>query len=140
MENKSNTLLKVTGILMIIGGAIGIIGGIIAIIGVGAFVAMVGGSAGILIGGAILVLISAIVSLIAGIQGVKNADKPENANVCIMYGSIVIGFTILGSLLNVIGGKGFSFSSLLIGLVLPGLYLYGAFQNKKLAEGNMIEA
>ncbi|NLJ73345.1 MAG: hypothetical protein GX333_10060 [Syntrophomonadaceae bacterium] len=81
-----------------------------------------------------------IVSLIAGIQGVKNADKPENANVCIMYGSIVIGFTILGSLLNVIGGKGFSFSSLLIGLVLPGLYLYGAFQNKKLAEGNMIEA
>lgn len=26
-----------------------------------------------------------IVSLIAGIQGVKNADKSENANVCIMY-------------------------------------------------------
>ena len=82
MEAKSNTLLKVAGILMIIGGSIGIILGIIAVLGVGALAIALGSEAslGLLMFAAILTLVSAVVSLIAGIVGVKNAA-------CLLYTS-----------------------------------------------------
>lgn len=139
MENQSNVLLKVSGILMIIGGILGIILGIIAVLGVGVFVAAAGKGAnlGILMTASILVLISMIFTLIAGIVGVKNAANPEKANTCIMYGFIIVGFTLLGNILSVVGGNSFNFTGLLIGLVLPAIYLVGAFQNKKLAEGSL---
>jgi len=134
MERKSNMFLKVTGILMIIGGSISIIFGIIAVIGVGALVAILGAeaNAGLLVVSAILVLVSAVVSLIAGIIGVKNAAKPEKAQTCIIYGVLTAVLAVLGNVLSVAGGSSFNMMGLLTGLVLPALYLVGAFQNKKM--------
>lgn len=131
MEKKSNKFLKVTGILMIIGGGLGIILGIIAVGVVGVAMA-IGEASGLTMFGSILVLVSAVVSLIAGIIGVKNASKPEKAQTCIVFGILTAVFAVLGSALSMAGGSSFNFTSFLIGLVLPVLYLIGAYQNKSL--------
>lgn len=125
---KGKGFLKVTGILMIIGGALGIILGIVALVGAIAGVAL--GASFLLLVAAIFTLVSAILQLVAGIVGVKNCDKPENAQKCIKWGVIVVALTVLGSLISVIGGGKFDVLSLLIGLVLPALYIYGAIKNK----------
>lgn len=132
MENTANKFLKVTGILMIISGALSIILGIVAVLGVGVLAAALGSEAnmGILMLSSILVLVSGIVSLIAGIVGVKNAAIPEKAQISIVYGFLAVALTILGNILNVVGGNSFNLSGFLTGLVVPILYLVGAFQNK----------
>ncbi len=130
---KGHKFLKVTGILMIIGGAFGIIAGIVAILGVSGLAALVGSAAGtgILYMASILCLVSGIVQLIAGIMGVKNCEKPEMAQKCIVWGAIVAALSILGNILNVVAGSGFNVTSLITGLILPALYIYGAYLNKK---------
>lgn len=135
MEKKSNGFLKVTGILMIIGGGIGIIIGVIAVLGVGLLAAALGAEAslGLLTFAAILALLGAIVSLTAGILGVANAAKPEKATVCIVFGILTAVLSVLGNVLTAAGGGSFSVVNLILGLVLPVLYLIGAFQNKKKA-------
>jgi len=135
MEPKSNKLLKVAGILMIIGGAIGIILGIVAVIGIGALALLLGEhiNTGLLMLSAVLVLVGAIFQLIAGILGVKNAAKPEKAQTCIVFGVIIILLSVLGNILNVVGGNDFNAASMGIGLVIPVIYIIGAIQNKKLA-------
>jgi hypothetical protein len=135
VEKKSNGFLKVTGILMIIGGGIGIIIGVIAVLGVGLLAAALGAEAslGLLTFAAILALLGAIVSLTAGILGVANAAKPEKATVCIVFGILTAVLSVLGNVLTAAGGGSFSVVNLILGLVLPVLYLIGAFQNKKKA-------
>ena len=87
---------------------------------------------GLLVLGSLLILASAVVSLMAGILGVKNAAIPEKAQTCINFGLMTAGFTVLGSIVSMIGGSGFKFGSLITGLALPAVYLVGAFQNKNL--------
>jgi len=132
MEQKSNVLLKVAGILMIIGGAIGLIVAIIALLGVGLLAAM-GVNIGLLTFAAVLALVSSIVSFIGGIVGVKNAAKPQKAMTCIVFGILAVILTIIGTILTMSGGGDFPVVSLLTGLVIPAVYLIGAFQNKKKA-------
>ena len=136
MEKKANGLLKVVGILMIIFGALGMIFGLIAVIGVGALAALLGADAnvGLLTVAAILYLIGTIITFIAGIVGVKNAAKPEKAQTCIIFGILAAAFSVLGNILTMVGGGSFNAFGLLSGLVIPVLYLIGAFQNKKLAQ------
>lgn len=135
MEKKSNGFLKVTGILMIISGGISIIFSVIALLGVGVLAAALGSEAkmGLLMFASILALVSSVVSLIAGILGVKNAAKPEKATVCITFGIMTAVFSVLGNVLTVVGGGSFSIPNLVLGLVIPVLYLIGAFQNKSRA-------
>lgn len=130
---KGHKFLKVTGILMIIGGAFGIIAGIVAILGVSGLAALVGSAAGtgMLYMASILCLVSGIVQLIAGIMGVKNCEKPEMAQKCIVWGAIVAVLSVLGNILNMVAGSSFNAASLVTGLVLPALYIYGAYLNKK---------
>ena len=132
---KSNGFLKVTGILMIIGGVFTIVFSILAVVGVGALAATLGTEAdlGLLMVSSIIGLISGVVSLIAGITGAKNANKPEKATACIAFGCLTVLLSILGTILNVVGGNQFSVLGLITGLIVPALYLVGAFQNKKRA-------
>lgn len=132
---KSNGFLKVAGILMIIGGVFTIIFSILAVIGVGALAATLGAEVnmGLVMVSSILSLVSGVVSLIAGIVGTKNANKPEKAMTCIVFGGLTVLLSLLGSILNVIGGSQFSVVGLITGLLVPVLYLIGAFQNKKRA-------
>lgn len=76
-------------------------------------------------------LVGGIIQLIAGINGVKHCNKPENAKKCITWGIIVIALAVISNVLQVIGGGEFNVLSFVIGLIVPGLYIYGAFLNHK---------
>lgn len=134
---KGSTMLKVVGILMIVFGSIGII---VSIVAFGA-VALVDGVAGAVeaevnLGaayfGCVLALLSAIAELVTGIMGVVNHNKPEKAQLCLICAAVVIGLSILGNfLVPIIAGSSISWFGFLVNLILPGLFIYGAIQNKQ---------
>ena len=128
---KGRKFLKVTGILMIIGGAFGIIGGIVAMIGVGALAAVLETSSGGLMLASALILASAVFQLIAGIMGVKNCDKPEKAQSCIVIGVIVAILSVAGNVISNVLGSDFNIMSYATGLIIPVLYIIGAVKNKE---------
>lgn len=128
---KGSKFLKVTGILMIIGGAFGIIGGIVAMIGVGALAAVLETSAGGLMLASVLILASAVFQLIAGIMGVKNCDKPEKAQSCLIMGVVVAILSVSGNVISNVLGSDFNIFSYATGLIIPVLYIIGAVKNKE---------
>ena len=128
---KGRQFLKVTGILMIIGGAFGIIGGIVAMIGAGALAAVLETSAGGLMLSSALILASAVFQLIAGIMGVKNCDKPEKAQSCIVIGVIVAILSVAGNVISNVLGSDFNIINYAAGLIVPVLYIIGAAKNKE---------
>ena len=130
---KGRKFLKVTGILMIIGGAFGIIGGIVAMIGAGALAAVLETSAGGLMLASALILASAVFQLIAGIMGVKNCDKPEKAQSCMVIGVIVAILSVAGNVISNVLGSDFNIINYATGLIIPVLYIIGAVKNKELA-------
>ena len=130
---KGRQFLKVTGILMIIGGAFGIIGGIVAMIGAGALAAVLETSAGGLMFASVLILASAVFELIAGIMGVKNCDKPEKAQSCIVIGVIVAILSVAGNVISNVLGSDFNIINYATGLIIPVLYIIGAVKNKEAA-------
>ena len=127
---KGRMFLKVTGILMIIGGVLGIIVGIIAAIGVGAMAIILETSAGGLMVATVFVIASAIFQLIAGIMGVKNCEKPEKAQSCLIMGVIVVLLSVAGNIISVVLGSDFSILGCITGMVIPVLYIIGAVKNK----------
>ena len=130
---KGRKFLKVTGILMIIGGAFGIIGGIVAMIGAGALAAVLETSAGGLMLASALILASAVFQLIAGIMGVKNCDKPEKAQSCLVMGVIVAILSVAGNVISNVLGSDFNIINYATGLIIPVLYIIGAVKNKESA-------
>ncbi len=128
---KGRKFLKVTGILMIIGGAFGIIGGIVAMIGSGALAAVLETSAGGLMLASALILASAVFQLIAGIMGVKNCDKPEKAQSCLVMGVIVAILSVAGNVISNVLGSDFNIINYATGLIIPVLYIIGAVKNKE---------
>lgn len=123
---KGRKFLKVTGILMIIGG-------IVAMIGAGALAAVLETSAGGLILASVLILASAVFQLIAGIMGVKNCDKPEKAQSCLVMGVIVAILSVAGNVTSSVLGSSFNITSYVTGLVIPVLYIIGAVKNRETA-------
>ena len=132
-KTKGSGFLKVTGILMIIGGGISIIMGIIAALGVAALAYVSDGraSSALLYASVGLMLVSAAAELTAGIIGIINCKKPEKAGICMAWGVIVAVLCVASTILNSAGGGSFSVFFLILGLVLPVLYIIGAVFNKK---------
>lgn len=125
---KGSKILKVISILMIISAIIAILGGVLGA-GIGALAAGLGVGAGLMILyllALVLTLASGVCQLIAGSKGLKYCKGVGSSKTCITWGIIVIGFSILGTVMSLIGGGDFSISSLLTGLIVPGLYIYGA--------------
>ena len=108
---KGQKILKITSILMIIGGIIAAIAGVIAILGVSALAALSGSAegTGLLIGA---------------------CNAPQKAASCIKWGIIIAILTIISIVIGIVGGGEFSITSLVLNLLLPGLYVYGAMQMK----------
>lgn len=137
-QNQGSKMLKVTGILMIIGGALALVIALIAVIRIAAAASLAAGALG---GGIIaLAVIASILSLLgggielaAGILGVKNWNQPAKAQSCIVFGAIIIALSVLSNILNLTSGSEFNLFTLLLGLVLPVLYLIGAVQLKNMA-------
>lgn len=124
--------LKVTGILMIIFGSIALVVSIITLAGLGVLEGL-GLPMGLLWASGIIALVGSVAEFVAGIIGVKNWNKPEKANTCIGWGIAVAAMCIISNVFTLIGySQNFNVLSLLSGLVIPVLYLIGAFKNKKL--------
>ena len=122
---KGQKLLKVTSILMIIGG-------VIAAIGISALVALAESAegTGLLYASSAIIIVSSIIEFIAGIKGVGACSAPQKAAACVKWG-IVIGILYIASMvIGLIGGGQFSIINLVLNLLLPGLYSYGAVQMK----------
>ena len=134
MEGKN--FLKVTGILMIIGGAIAIITSVLSLITIITMMAVIvyaGFSPLLAWITVILAFGGSILELIAGIMGVKYCDDPQKAKMLLGYGVIIVAICILNNIIGLIIGAGFSVVSLLVGLVIPILYIIGASKNMKSA-------
>ena len=130
---KGHKFLKVTGILMIIAAVFSIIAGVV-VGGLGALAAGVGAASGLTFSYwavLFLTLIGGICQLIAGIKGVKHSKCSERAGKLIAWGAIVAVFSILSIVLNLVNGSEFNIISVLTGVAIPALYIYGAVLNSK---------
>lgn len=127
---KGASFLKVTGILMIIGGGISLIAAIVALLGIAAL-ALLGASSGMLYAAGALTLVSAVAELVTGIIGVVNAKRADKAGMCMAWGIVVAVLCVAGCILTVAGGGDFPVFSLILGLVLPVLFIIGAAKNKQ---------
>ena len=130
---KGATLLKVAGILMIVGGGISVILSIVAIAGIAALAFLADGSVsmGMLYASGALMTLGSVAELVAGILGTANSKKPEKAKTCIVWGVIVAVLSVASIVLNAVGGGEFSIVSVITGLVLPVLYIIGAACNRR---------
>jgi hypothetical protein len=128
---KGSTMLKVVGILMIIFGAIGIIISITAFAGV-ALLDAAGANMGLAYVACVISLLGSVAELVTGIMGVINCEKPEKAQLLMTCAIVIIALSLLGNIIfPLIAGSGVSVVSFLIGLILPGLFIFGAIQNKQ---------
>ncbi|MCL2221207.1 MAG: hypothetical protein FWC20_00970 [Oscillospiraceae bacterium] len=142
---KGSTLLKVVSILMIIFGGLGLLLSLLGLLGAGFLAAMPDEIAGVGVGeelaqlavvSSVIIFIGSAVQLVAGIVGVKNHNKSENAKVCMIIACVVIAVQLLGNIFDIStsGFTGATGLNVVIGLVIPVLYLIGALQLKKLGE------
>ena len=128
---KGQKILKVTSILMIIGViAVGV--GVRAILGISALAALSGSAegTGLLYASSILVTVASVIQFIAGIKGISACSDPQKAASCIKWGIIIAILAIISMIIGLVGGGTFSITSLVLNLLLPGLYVYGAMQMK----------
>ena len=147
MAAKEKTLLKVTGILLLVVASISFLFALLVLV-TGSRVFMRGGEDGeilvrtikylLLAGSAFL---SSAVNLTAGIFGVKYAAHPEKANRCLVAGIVAAALNVLLFFGNLINLNGFvmPLGNLLL-LPLMICYLVGAAMNRPgkgiPAEGN----
>lgn len=129
---KGQKFLKVTSILMIIGGVIGVIAGIIAILGISALEALMetGEGTGLLYASSTIVTLASVIQFVAGIKGNGGCNAPQKAAVCIKWGVIIAVLSIISMIIGLVAGGDFSITSLVLNLLVPGLYIYGAIQMK----------
>lgn len=125
-------ILKVTSILMIVGGIIAAITGVIALLSISTLAALSGSAkgTGLLYASSILVTLASVIQLIAGIKGLGACSDSQKAASCIKWGIIIAILTIISMIIGLVGGGTFSITSLVLNLLLPGLYVYGAVQVK----------
>ncbi len=126
-----NLFLKITGIFMIIAAMFSILAGIF-VGGLGALAAGLGAASGLTPAywaALFLTLAGGICQMVAGIQGVRYSQTTENTGSLIVWGVIVALFNILGLVMNMANGGEFAVETLLTGVAVPALYIYGAAQS-----------
>lgn len=142
---KTNPLLKVVSILLIIFSSIslvvalfGLLGSTV-LVGIGASIGSAGGTAVGAFGGILIILIllasiNAIIDLIAGIKGVK--IKPNTLNGCQIFGYIMLGFAILSLIVSLFNSDNINVFSTICGFILPVLYIIGVNKQKQIFAQN----
>lgn len=130
MTIDGQKFLKITSILMIAGGIIAGIAGVIAILGVSALVALAGSAdgTGFLYASSTIVTIISVIEIIAGAKGLKACKVPEKARKCVSWGIVIAVLSIISTVIGLIGGGEFSITNVVLTLLVPGLYVYGALK------------
>lgn len=136
MEAKGAKFLLVTGILMIMGGVLSFIiavstySSLDLLISLSTYAEEAGYNVDLITFAYILAIIGAVLELVAGIIGVAFSKKTEKAKVCFIAGIVVAIICVVNNILIDVAGGDFNIASLLLGLVLPILYIIGANKNK----------
>ena len=142
MEARGKLLLKVTGILLIIGGVLNFIVGLIGFFGGGAGAIlgsrvqgvtadMAATSGIILIAYSLGCMVYGVISFISGFFGVKLAENTYKAKTCINMGILLLIVSLIIAGISYLS-SGFSIG-MLTGEIVPILYLIGGFMNKETA-------
>lgn len=152
---KTNMLLKVVSILLIIFGILTLIATIFAVVALAGFfsfgAAMMNTAAAdagvtvtetstnidinwLSIVGIVVSFIGVIVNLLAGIKGVKANAK--NIGSCQILGFMMILFAVLSIVFTLLGASEQNLASMIAGFILPVLYLLGVFKQKALIAQN----
>ena len=118
---KENMGLKVTAIIMLVGGIISAVLTLASIAGV-ALLNAIGIKSALIYIGIIVSVAGSVLMIVAGANGIKAAKDPAKAPACVKLGIVIIALKVFAILVNVIGGAGFDFTSLALGLILPCLY------------------
>lgn len=131
-------LLLVLGIFMAFGGA-----GSLALVAKGPSEEVVSQyleanqiTFGQMLAGAIISSVAGVIYLAAGIGGVKYSNRPDKANQCMILGVLLIAEIILEVVYNIALGQ-FQLYTIVSMLLLPLLYLWGAYRNKQ-AQGSIL--
>ncbi len=133
---KGQKLLKVCSILMIIGGGILLLFAILAVAGVGLVAAATDLGAGLTAVAILAIILSfagAAIELVAGIVGVKAANMPSAGKIkaALVLGILVLLISLYNSITTIVAdGFGAGIFGLIIGAVLPVLYIVGVIQFK----------
>ena len=149
MGVQGSKLLKVSSILMIIGGIIGVVGSIIMGLTAGVVqsvfqteefqqeMAEAGVAASdlgtfktVLLIALCVLIVSAIIDLVAGFIGKNNWNNPAKATTMIILGVLSAVLSLIGNIMFS-SEEGTQILSYIIGLLIPALYVIGAFQLKK---------
>lgn len=140
-----DTMLKMVGILLLV------LGVFMAFGGAGSLALVAKGEAeevvrqyltdnqitfGQMVAGAVISSVAGIIYLAAGIVGVKYSNRPEKANQCIVLGVLLVAEVILEVVYNMALGH-FQLYTVISMLLLPLLYLWGAYRNKQ-AQGSIL--
>lgn len=146
MKKKApgKTLLQVVGILLVIFGVLSFLMSLISIATLGMMEGEVGdimeqslAATGITMEAyKISIYLSAVASvlnLIIGIIGIVNCNKIKRANICFVCGIILLIWQLGNDVYAAVttGISGLTIISMIIGLVLPVLYFWGAVKNRQ---------
>ena len=136
MENTQNksTFLKVVSIIIVVFAGIDVITSLLSIAGIAALISLGIGTA-ILYLALVLTIVGCVVYFIAGIKGIGGSNDVAKATKCKVWGYIMIGLQVLSTIISLIGGQKFGDIAfgLIIGLVLPVLYIIAIAQFEKQA-------
>lgn len=123
---KGSKLLQIISYIMLIAAALSLV---VVLFFSGLLTAGAGGGFLFILLLLVLPILISVVELIAGIVGVKNWANPAKAKTCITLGIVVIVLSLISNIYSIVNGTT-DFVSIVAGLVVPILYLIGAFQLK----------
>lgn len=131
---KGSILLKILGVLLVIGGVFTTISGLIG------FSAMKDSGDAINILGStdiakfktviFISMIGGIVQAISGILCIINSKKPEKSMILFICAIAILALSTIGNLVAMSMGMSNKLS-LVYGIIVPGLVILGAYLNKK---------
>lgn len=127
---QGKELLKIFGILMIVSGSMSFL--MFGVMGALAAFAVASGATAAFVQ-CILAILSGVMQLACGIAGVVNCGKPEKAVLCFWLGVSVAIVSVASFVMHYINA-GFDIVSLIVSLIVPGVFIYGALLNKKSAK------
>lgn len=141
MNAPGKTLLKVSGIILVVFGAFFLITTAIGFFGYSAMdnpeviqaLEQSGTPAvdkGQMLFGLIIMLISAVIWLVPGIIGIKNCNNQSKAQICFILGAVMVVFELANAIYGTVTGS-FNVFSVILRLILPLLYTWGAMKNKQ---------
>lgn len=123
---KGASVLHATSILLIVYGAAALVSGGFGMLGMAALMPDMDAAAPYalaLIGAAVLA--GGVLDLVAGLVGLRASKRPDGSMVAVVLGAIAVLLALSG-VAGSFSGDASSVGTAALGLVLPGLYLWGA--------------